>query len=263
MAIVPFLAMTAAEMRCRSAFPEKIAWMACHFSPYGIGLSNLPRELPPGSLLMVDDITPPHGHDPDFIAAQLSACLEDFQCCGVLLDFQRSGCEETRSISAQLAVALPCPVAVSACYADGLDCPVFLPSVPPSVPLETYLAPWQGRDIWLELGLDGELLTLTEQGCQAASLPCPDWEAKGFSEETLHCHYAIETEEASARFTLWRTKEDLEALLEETEKSGIVGCVGLYQELQRLSLPPGGRWPEGPDEGWRTPEVPNKSATST
>ena len=61
------------------------------------------------------------------------------------------------------------------------------------------------------------------------------------SRTQLHCHYTIETNEKAARFTLWRTKEDLEALLEEAEKSGIVGYVGLYQELQRLSLPLGGR----------------------
>ena len=71
MAIAPFLAMTGAEMRNNSFLPEKIAWMACHFSPYGLGLSNLPRSLPPGSLLMVDDITPIGKHDPSIILDQL------------------------------------------------------------------------------------------------------------------------------------------------------------------------------------------------
>ena len=249
MAIAPFLAMTGAEMRNNSVLPEKIAWMACHFSPYGTGLSNLPKHLPAGSLLMVDDITPPRGHDPVLIAEQLSMCVESLQCCGVLLDFQRAGCDETKVIAKQLTKVLPCPVAVSASYADNLSCPVFLPPVPPSVPLEEHLFPWKGREIWLETGLDGEVLTLTEQGCNVIPLPYPNYEADGFSDAQLHCHYTIETNEKNARFTLWRTKEDLEALLEEAEKSGIVGCVGLYQELQRLSLPPGGRWPEGPDEG--------------
>jgi DNA-binding NarL/FixJ family response regulator len=69
----PFLAMTAAEIRNISVFPGKIAWMACHFSPFGLGLSNLPRALPVGSLLMVDDVTPPRRHDPVFIAEQISA----------------------------------------------------------------------------------------------------------------------------------------------------------------------------------------------
>ena len=129
MAIVPFLAMTAAEMRSCSVFPEKIAWMACHFSPYGTGLSNLPKDLPSGSILMVDDVTPPHGHDPNFIAQQLSHYVEKFQCSWVLMDFQRWNCMETEAIAKYLTEALPCPAALSACYAKDLDYPVFLPPV--------------------------------------------------------------------------------------------------------------------------------------
>ena len=235
MAIEPILAMTAAEMRNCSVFPPKIAWMACHFSPYGLGLSNLPKDLPPGSLLMVDDMTPPHGHDAGFIARQLSACVDALQCCGVLLDFQRAGCKETQAIARHLSASLPCPAAVSECYAGDLDCPVLLPSLPPSVPLKEHLVPWKGRNIWLELGLEGELLTLTEAGCEVTPLPYPDMEAVGFADEELHCHYAIETNETSARFTLWRTMNDLEELLAEAETLGISGTVGLYQELGRYA----------------------------
>lgn len=233
MAIAPFLAMTAAEMRNISTFPQKTAWMACHFSPYGTGLSNLPKELPPGSLLMVDDITPPHGHDPVLIAEQLSGCAEALQCCGVLLDFQRQACAETKAITKQLAATLPCSVLVSAAYADDLDCPVFLPPVPPSILLEKYILPWKGRMIWLELGLDGEILTLTEEGCEGFPLPCPDFGAEGFSDDMLHCHYTIESTKKSASFTLWRTMNDLEELLAEAETLDVSGSVGLYQELGR------------------------------
>ena len=233
MAIVPFLAMVAVEMRNISALPPKTAWMACHFSPYGPGLSNLPRTLPPGALLILDDVTPPHRHDPTLVAEQLSECVETLQCCGILLDFQRKGCAETKAIAKHLAEALPCPVVLSDSYAEDLDCPVFLPSVPPSVPPEVYLSPWQSREIWLEISLEGEILTLTEQGCERAPLPCPDPDATGFFDETLHCHYSIETNETSARFTLWRTKEDVLELLEDVESLGIASAVGLYQELHR------------------------------
>ena len=236
MAIAPFLAMTAAEMQNSSQLPSRIAWMACHFSPYGLGLSNLPKELLPRSLLMVDDITPPHGHDLQLVAEQLNSCADAFQCPGILLDFQRKGNEEAQKLVRHLVHDLSCPVAVSECYAHDLDCPVFLPPVPPSVPLEEYLLPWKGREIWLELGLDGELLTLTEQGCEAISLPCPDLETDGFSDNKLHCHYTIETTEKSARFTLWRTVEDWEQLLAEAAKLGIVGAVGLYQEMHSIFL---------------------------
>ena len=235
MAIAPFLAMTAAEMLTASSLPPKIAWMAYHFSPYGQGLSNLPKELPPGSLLMVDDITPPHGHDPVLITEQLTKCAESLQCCGILLDFQRQGCEETQAIAKYLTSALPCPTAVSECYAQELDCGVFLSPMPPSVPLETYLSSWKGREIWLELGTDGEIITLTEKGAEASLLPYPDSEITGFAEERLHCHYKIETNEKSAGFTLWRTQEDWAQLLEEAEALGITGTVGLYQEFHKFA----------------------------
>ena len=235
MAIAPFLAMTAAEMQNSSQLPAKVAWMACHFSPYGLGLSNLPKELPPGSVLMVDDVTPPHGHDPGLIAEQLTQFAERLECFGVLLDFQRKDSPETATLAKQLVKALPCPVVVSEAYAAGLECPVFLPPVSPSVPLEEYLLPWKGREIWLELGLDGELLTLTEEGCEAISLPCPDWETEGFSDDKLHCHYTIETREKSAGFTLWRTTNDLVELLAEAAELGVVEAVGLYQELGKFA----------------------------
>ena len=99
------------------------------------------------------------------------------------------------------------------------------------MPPEAYLAPWKGQKVWLELGLDGELLTLTEQGCNTEALPWPAMDRDGFSEETLHCHYVIETNEKNARFTLWRTKDDLEFLLEKAESLGIANILGLYQEL--------------------------------
>ena len=255
MAIAPFLAMTAAEIYAASRLPPKTAWMACHFSPYGLGLSNLPQKLPPGSLLMIDDITPPHGHDPGFIAEQVTDCAEAFQCCGILLDFQRNGSEETRALAAHLVQALSCPVIVSEGYGEDLDCPIVLPPLLPSEPLEKYLSRWKDREIWLELGLEGEILTLTEEGCQVASLPCPASEPEGFSDEKLHCHYAIDIAEKSVSFTLWRTIKDFEPLLTEAEALGVTGAVGLYQELGRFAPPKslpfvkGGGPPQGGSEG--------------
>ena len=230
-----YLALTAAELAgCREP-PEHMAWMACHFSPYATGLSNLPKALPPGSLLILDDVTPPHGHNPVLIAQQLLQCTEALGCYGVLLDFERAACAETEAIAKHLAATLPCPTAVSANYAGDLDCPVFLPVMPPSVPLEAYLSPWKGREIWLEIGLEGELLTLTQQGCEATPLSYLNPEMEGFADKELHCHYTIETNEKAARFTLWRTSEDIKQLLEEAETLGITAAVGLFQELHRFT----------------------------
>ena len=47
MAIRQYLAMTAAEMTQAGSLPRHSAWMACHFSPYSTGLTNLPDRLPP------------------------------------------------------------------------------------------------------------------------------------------------------------------------------------------------------------------------
>ena len=229
MAIQPFLAMTAGEFPESPPFPPKIAWMACHFSPYTTGLSNLPKALPPGSLLILNDRTPICGHDPRSVEFQLRDCLELWECEAVLLDFQRDGIGETEALAKHLAQALPCPVVVSDFYASGLDCPVFLPPLPHHMALADYLAPWQGRQIWLEAAMDAEIITVTEDGAEI--LPCGGSFSGGHRELQLHCHYKTEVSDTSAVFTLWRTREDLEELLAEAESLGVCNAVGLYQQL--------------------------------
>lgn len=234
MAITPFLAMTAAEMGKVSEFPPRIAWMACHFSPYGLGLSNVPVRLSPQSLILLDDITPIRGHDPELIADQLMDCIQRLRPCGILLDFQRPDNTETAALVKHLAQSLPCPVIVSEIYAQDVTCPIFLPSLSPSVPLEEYIFPWIGRDIWLEISPSSESLTLTEQGCKRESIPCPDHRTNGFAEKSLNCHYTIEVKNKSARFILWRTRDDLTQFMEDAHKLGITGFVGLYQEFSQF-----------------------------
>ena len=233
MAIRPFLAMTGAEMRNSPQIPEGICWMACHFSPYGLGLSNLPPALPPGSLLMVDDITPIRGHRADIIAIQLEQAVDRLGCAGVLLDFQRPDCEAAAGLVAWLVSALPCPVAVSDLYARELACPVFLSAPPCHVPLKEHAAPWKDREIWLELSTGAELLTVDQHGCQTEALSCPP-DGGGFEDNAHHCHYLTEVREDAAAFTLWRTHKDLAALLIAAENSGITTAVGLYQELKHF-----------------------------
>ena len=234
MAIHPFLAMTAAEIRGNSPLPRNVAWMACHFSPYGLGLSNLPKALPEGAILILDDITPPRGHDPNIVSQQLSECAKLLKCSGVLLDFQRGGSAETAALAKHLSGDLPCPVAVSDVYAGELTCPVFLPPVPPARPLPEHIAPWKGREIWLEVGLDGETITLTEEGAVVTPLPHFASPEGGHPDGKLHIHYEIAMSGEQAVFTLWRTKEDLEALLSEAESAGIQTALGLHQELGSL-----------------------------
>ena len=228
MAIKGYLAMTAAEFRIFPPKDQKIAWMACHFSPYGTALSNLPTHLPAGSLLILNDRTPICGHDPELITCQLTLLTEKLSCAGLLLDFQRPDEPKTAALAAHLIHHLPCLTAVSHLYSKDLDCPIFLPPVPPDTPIEDYLSPWAGRDIWLEAALDGCSLELTESGPQIKPLADPFTD--GHVDDTLCCHYQIDTG-STVTFRLQRTKEDLKRLLDRAEPLGVTHTVGLYQEL--------------------------------
>lgn len=231
MALPCYLAMTAAEFGAAETLPERIAWMACHFSSYGLGLSNLPQQLPAGSMVILNDRTPPHGHDPALIAQQLSELLEALHPSCILLDLQRPDVQETALIAHSLAKALPCPVGITQQYAKELDCPVFLPPPPLHVPLQTHLAPWKGREIWLELAPETETITVTAEGAQTEpTAPLPLHEPV-FEESLLHCRYHTAVTADRAAFALQRDKEHLSGLLEEAEALGVTQAVGLYQQL--------------------------------
>lgn len=231
MAIPLFLAMTGWEISKNEELPHSIAWMACHFSPYGTGLTNLPRSLPPGAMVIVNDRTPVCGHDPERIAAQLAELVEAHQCGSILLDFQRPDEPQTTAIAEAILRRLNCPVGVSLPYAEGLSCPVFLPPVPPHIPLGEYIAPWHGREIWLECALDGSLITVTGDGSTIMSLPYSDDSEYPHKDTELCCHYKIELSEKQSQFFLRRTSEDLRSLLTMAEGENITHAIGLYQEL--------------------------------
>ena len=180
-------------------------------------------------MVILNDRTPIHGHDPDTILQQLMALRPS---C-LLLDFQRPGVDTVMELARILAKELPCPVGVSHIYGKELNCPVFLPPVPPDAALEEYLDPWLGREIWLETALEGITYTLTENGSTTSPLLHPPQD--GFPEESLHCHYKIGVNDNCAQIHLYRTPEDLENLLEKAKNHGITKAVGLYQELQHIN----------------------------
>lgn len=227
---IPFyLAMTGAEFFCADRLPDKLAWMACHYSCYGTGLSNLPPELPEGSLIIVNDRTPPCGHDAGLIAKQLLQLCEEVKPFGFLLDFQRLNYSENREVVQAVTEAIPCPVAVSELYAQDLTCPVFLPPHPTDMPLEDHLSPWRGREVWLEVASQTEVFSVTKQGCTVSSgenAPLPE---PVFEEPSLFCRYHWEASDAEAVFTLQRSKDEIDALLQNAE--GINLAVGLYQQF--------------------------------
>ena len=103
MALPFYLAMTAGELLEDISKPRDFAFMACHFSPYGTGLTNFPEELPEDSILILNDRTPLRGHDPELIVRQLTDMAENRNLRGILLDLQRPGYKE----AAELAAIVP------------------------------------------------------------------------------------------------------------------------------------------------------------
>ena len=226
MAIDVYLGLTEGEFRKVSPLPRKTAWMACHFSPNSTGISNLPRRLPEGSLLILDDSAPIQGHDPGRVRDELTLLLEAHRCGALLLDFQRSGADE---IVRSLSEGLPCPVAVSSLYGTMTQGPVLLPPVPPFRLLEVHTLPWVGRELWLELSPEGCLVRLDEKGARTEP-----WWAEGelpFRHDPLKCHYRAELLSGIAIFRGHRTAEDLEELLKEAEGLGVTAALGLWQEF--------------------------------
>lgn len=232
MAIPLILAMTGAEISKKAVLPPLISWMACHFSPYGTGLTNLPETMPPGSMVIVNDRTPVCGHDPELILRQLSALVEAMQCSSILLDFQRTDEPQTTAITEAIVKGLSCPVGVSEPYAASLSCPILLPPIPPHIPLTNYIAPWQDREVWLEAALDASLITVTAGGSTITPLPYAVSTEHCHLDNDLCCHYHIKSEPEQIQFHLYRTREDLDTLLTAAEGTNITQAIGLYQELK-------------------------------
>ena len=224
-----FLAMTDNEMQQHR--PKKAAYMACHFSPYGQGLSNLPAQLPENCLLLLDDSTPIAGHDPNLVIKQLNALVDAYSPKAVLLDFQRQDCD--CNMVAAIIKNTRCPVAVSEKHCGNLDCPVFLSPPPVNKQLSNYLTPFLKRGIFLEIAPEAAEITVTAGGSKTVSIsPSLRWlplEHKG-----LHCHYDVQVVPGKAIFTLQHTAEDLAELVKHAYNLGALGVVGLHQELCRL-----------------------------
>ena len=226
-----YLAMTAEEFSCVSPRPSHPAWMACHFSPYGTGLTGLPRDIPPGTLLMLNDRIPLAGHDPGQIQRQLTECIEAFASPAVVLDFQRRDTTEAAKLAAFLCDKLPCPVVVPPWYGEPLACPLLLPPVPPHKLPEEYIAPWQGRQLWLEISMDAERAAITERGTTFTPAPLPPEGEKSWESDQLCCRYRHKIHDDHISVTLWREESHLQTLLEKAGQLGIQAAIGLHQQL--------------------------------
>lgn len=229
MGLPHYLAMTPEEFANSSSLPKHIAWMSCRFSTETTGLTQLPRQLPAGSILVLEDSIPPSGHDPVVILRDAEPYLRDLR--GILLDFQKPDNPETAAIAKALATALPCPVGISQFYASGLDCPIFLPPAPLHIPLEEYLAPYTNREIWLEAALCREEILVTETGTEFRSISSAQELSGSFYDHTLHCNYRTQLSGNAVTFTLFDTRTSLQEKLAHAQSLGVKLTIGLWQEL--------------------------------
>lgn len=226
-----YLALTAAEMSAFSSVTFPCAYMACQFSPYTEGLTNIPKALPEGAILILDDRMPCCGHSPGLVAQQLRDAVEWLNCESVLLDFQRPPDPESESMVQTIIETLNCPVAVTEGFAKNIPCPVFLSPAPLHLPLSEHLNPWQGREIWLEAALCQEKIIVTRDGTEFTPQFPPDGLSGGFYEEDLCCRYCTKADDEHITFTLFDTPESLQNKLAHADSLGVSRAVGLYQEL--------------------------------
>ena len=119
---------------------------------------------------------------------------------------------------------------ISEPYSAAAEGPVFLPILPPHKSLEAYLKPWEGREIWLEVGPGAETARVTGKGTSfgPAFSPLPDCPHR---HESLFCHYGIRLSDNEIFFTLFRSCEDLRQFTERAGELGVTRTIGLYQEL--------------------------------
>ena len=143
----------------------------------------------------------------------------------VVLDFVRPPETWLRAV----LPGLPCPCAAPPGYSP--EGPVFLPPAPLHLPLEEYLAPHRGREIWLDAALQQQTLTVTAKGV-TVSPPSPGGGLSGgFYDDILCCRFIQTIREDRAVFTLFDTPGTLEKMLDRAAALGVTRAIGLYQEL--------------------------------
>lgn len=222
-----YLAMTAAELSAASGNPYGCGVMTQCFSSQGSGPGYLPEALPEGSVLLLNDHVPFDGHDIFRIGSHLAQYCAQKNPRAVILDFQRSFTPDLQALTAHLNACLPVPVIPPPAYAD--NGPVFLPPVPTNKSPEKILAPWKGREIWLELTFLGQQFSVTETGCSITSLSYPLRDTPFYDRQAL-CHYRIEETDEAVLFRLHRTRDDYTLFLQEAAEMGVCGAIALFQE---------------------------------
>lgn len=225
-------AFAGAELEAMLQYPGKTAWLGCHLSAYGSGITPLPAALKHCDMLVLTDEMPPEGHDSKAVAAELWSQANILGCERILLDFQRPPSEESLQIIQCVLEKAYVPVGVTSKYAQQLTCPVFLAPPPLWTPLEEAISPWVGREIWLEIAPESGCVTLTKEGSSYA--PCGTKPDYPFTDHGLCLSYKAEIYANKASVFLHRGISNLPHWLVQAEALGIRAAVGLYQQLSPL-----------------------------
>lgn len=239
MSIALYLAMTATDFSHCPLLPEPVAWMALHFSAGGRGLSNCPAALPPGSLLILDDQIPWAGHSGDMVCRTVEALLLNTGSMGLLLDFERPARPETRSLAAALAACcrdLGRAIAMPPDYLEGGEAAVFLPAPPCYADPAKVMAPWQGREVWLEAALTGYQAEIRAGGVEIQPRQ-PEALAELAAGEQIFLaprrlfQYVSRGSSRGVTVDLFDTPESLRARLPAWEALGVSLAVGPWRRL--------------------------------
>lgn len=225
-------AMTAAEWLTAPKLPEMPAWMACHFSPYGTGLSNLPKMLPADALIMVSDRISPAGHDAALMVSQLADLTAAFKPAAIVLDLEAPENDFCRELARQCCKLKNVEVAVASRYAQDLPCSVFLSAAQLWTKPEDWLQPWEGRTIWAESVLQRGLVTVTDEGAAYKELPWEEPEEGLAVDEELQVAYRIRETKDAVEVMLWRGRKELDTWMQMLKGLGISRFLGLYQQLR-------------------------------
>ena len=94
--------------------------------------------------------------------------------------------------------------------------------------LADHLAPWKGREIWLEAAMECRSYCITEAGCVSHPGTIDHFP---FWNDELCCRYRIDLSDNAACFTLCRNRDDLSTLLDQAAAFGVTRGIGLWQEL--------------------------------
>lgn len=226
-----YIAMTAAEYSIAEKLPENIAWMACHFSCYGTGLSNFPPALAENSMIIINDILPPSAHDPEEIADQLRHLKESCHFSSILLDFQRERTSKSEIIAKHICRSLDCPVGVCENYADCGNGTIFINMPKPHHALSDILSQWNGYEIWLEAAIETEMAVIRKDNCQLSSTHYIEPDETYLTSTALQNRYKLDVLENHIELTYTRDIHQLKLLLKEAKDAGVMRAIGLYQQL--------------------------------